>query len=199
MRYRLVKALLCLVFVAVGQAGVAQAPSNPGLTKPGLTKPNLSLEKPPMLQRDVSALPAQVAAMRERILEAARSGDPEKLRIAIERNETPPVLIRGRKGDGVAILKDKSFDKEGREILARLISVLEGPFLRLNPGKPQEMFVWPAYAGLMWERLSPEEWVELYRLVPAPIIKDSLDNRIYKGDRIGIGADGTWHYFLSGE
>lgn len=189
-----IRTLSLLAMMFLSQDGLAQTPPKPSSNKPvGIA------EKPLQLQRDASNLPTQVAAMRERILEAARSGDPEKLRIAIERNETPPVLIRGRKGDGVALLKDKSFDKEGREVLARLITLLDGPYLRLNPGKPQETFLWPAYAGLMWDRLTPEEWVELYRLVPASIIKDSLDSWKYKGDRIGIGADGTWHYFLSGE
>lgn len=149
--------------------------------------------------RDLDKLPPMVASMRERILDAARTGDPEKLRIALERNETPPVLVRGGKGDLIALLKSKSADAEGREVLARLVSLLEGPFARINPGQRQEMFVWPAAAEMMWDTLRPEEWVELYRVIPATVAKESLDRRKYIGDRLGLGPDGTWHYFLTGE
>ena len=150
-------------------------------------------------ERDPGKLPAPVAAMRERILEAARTGEPEKLRIALERNETPPVLVRGGKGDLVALLKSKSADAEGREILARLVNLLEGPFARIHPGGRQEMYVWPAAAEMMWETMKPEEWLELYRVIPASVVKESLDRRKYIGDRLGLGPDGTWHYFLTGE
>lgn len=137
--------------------------------------------------------------MRERILDAARAGDLDKLRIPLERNETPPVLLRGGKGDLIELLRNKSFDKEGREAMARLVNALEAPYARINAGKPQEMFVWPAFAEMMWDSLKPEEWVALYRVVPAGVIKESLEKRKYLGDRIGIGPDGTWHYFLTGE
>lgn len=152
----------------------------------------------PALERDLSPLPPLVAAMRERILEAARSGDPERMRIAIERNETPPVLLRGRRGDAVALLKEKSADPDGRDILARLIGVLEAPHARLHPGRPQEMFVWPGHAERDLAALTPEEIVELLRAVPYAVLRDSLDKKAYQGDRIGIGPDGTWHYFITG-
>src|SRR5947209_3464165 len=42
--------------------------------------------------RDLSRLPPRAARMRERILEAARSGDPGKLLIVMQSNETLPVF-----------------------------------------------------------------------------------------------------------
>jgi hypothetical protein len=150
-------------------------------------------------ETDLEKLPPRVADMRERILDAARSGDPEKLRTPLERNETPPVLQRGGKGDLVALLRGKSADAEGREAMARLVNLLEAPFARIEAGKPQEMYVWPAFAAMMWETLTPQEWVALYRVVPAAVIRDSLEKRRYLGDRLGLGPDGTWHYFLTGE
>lgn len=153
----------------------------------------------PIAESDLSQLPPRVAAMRERILDAARTGEIERLRIALERNETRPVLARGGKGDLVEQLRGKSFDREGREVLARLVNLLEGPFIRIEAGRPQEMYVWPAFAERMWDGLSPPEWVSLYRLAPAPVIRDSLEKKKYLGDRLGIGPDGTWHYFLTGE
>ena len=137
--------------------------------------------------------------MRERILEAARTGDPEKMRIALERNETPPVIVRGGKGDLVALLKSKSADPDGREVLARLANLLEAPFVRIHPGQRQEMYVWPAQAEMMWAAMKPEDWVSLYRVIPAPTVQASLEKQKYLGDRLGLGPDGTWHYFLTGE
>ncbi|MET0605771.1 MAG: hypothetical protein ABWZ80_04900 [Beijerinckiaceae bacterium] len=150
-------------------------------------------------ESDLAKLPSRVAEMRGRILDAAKSGDIEKLRIALERNETPPAIVRGGKGDLVEQLRGKSFDRDGRDVMARLVNLLDAPYAHINPGKPQEMYVWPAFAEMMWEQLGPSDWVSLYRVVPANVIKESLERRRYLGDRIGLGADGTWHYFLTGE
>jgi hypothetical protein len=178
---------------ALGAALAAAAAREAGAQPARPATPSVTAET------DMAKLPPRVAAMRERILEAARSGDVEKLRIALERNETPPVLARGGKGDLVEQLRGKSFDREGREAMARLVNLLEAPYARVNAGKQQEMFVWPAYAEMMWDQLRPEEWIGLYRVVPANVIKESLEQRRYRGDRIGVGPDGTWHYFLTGE
>ncbi|WP_342360074.1 hypothetical protein [Terrarubrum flagellatum] len=186
--------LATLFFVASGGARAQPARTAP---PPPPAKP--TAPQSVIAESDVAKLPPRVADMRERILDAAKSGDIEKLRIPLERNETPPVLARGGKGDLIALLRGKSFDAEGREAMARLINLMEAPYARINPGKPQEMFVWPAYAEMMWDQLKPEDWIGLYRVIPAGVIKESLEKRRYVGDRIGIGPDGTWHYFLTGE
>ncbi|MBN9062785.1 MAG: hypothetical protein J0H41_10130 [Rhizobiales bacterium] len=179
-------------------AGRQSALAQPARTAPAA--PAKPAARPSVIaESDASKLPPRVADMRERILDAARSGDIEKLRIPLERNETPPVLQRGGKGDLIALLRGKSFDPEGREAMARLVNLLEAPYARIEAGRPQEMYVWPAYAEMMWESLSPEDWVSLYRVVPAGVIKESLEKRKYLGDRVGVGPDGTWHYFLTGE
>ena len=46
---------------------------------------------------DMAALPARVAALRLKILEAANSGDIERLRTPVEWNEVPPLFQRGLK------------------------------------------------------------------------------------------------------
>lgn len=197
-----------VLFVALLSAGAAlaqssvpsrQAPKPPEPAKTAPTTPAPSAPQRPAIERDPSILPDRVAAMRERIIEAAKSGDPEKLRIAIERNEVPPVMVRGAKGDGVKLLTGKSGDPEGREVLARLLDILDAPFVHIETGKPQEMYVWPAFAELPLDSLTPEETVELYRVAPLTVVKESREKKKYLGDRIGIGPDGTWHYFLSGE
>ncbi|MGL5733720.1 MAG: hypothetical protein ACRCYS_02545 [Beijerinckiaceae bacterium] len=191
--------LRLLSLIPVAWAALVPMPllAQPARTAP--PAPAVATPGGPKAQHDPSTLPHLVAAMRERILDAARTGDPEKLRIALERNETPPVLVRGGKGDLITLLKSKSSDAEGREVLARLVNLLEGPFARIEAGRRQEMYVWPAYAEMMWETLKPEDWVQLYRAVPAATVRESLERRKYLGDRLGLGPDGTWHYFLNGE
>ncbi len=187
--------------IATG-ALIGLAPS-PLFAQPARTAPSPPAPRPAapavVAESDISKLPPRVADMRERILEAAKSGDLEKLRIPLERNETPPVIVRGGKGDLIELLRGKSFDREAREIMARLVNLLEAPHARINAGRPQEMYVWPAYAEMMWDQLTPEHWIGLYRVIPANVIKESLEKRRYLGDRIGLGPDGTWHYFLTGE
>ena len=73
---------------------------------------------------DPSALPPRVAALRLKILEAAGSGDIERLRAPVEWNEIPPLFERGlKKGPGfdpLDALKARSFDRQGAEMLAIL-------------------------------------------------------------------------------
>jgi len=180
-------AILCLV-LPLGLNALAQtrqaAPPSP--------------TKPPELSRDIDALPAGVQRMRARILEAARSGEVGALLSVIESNEMPPVFVRGPRLDPIAYLKARDAD-EGRETLALLVSLLQSPYARIQVGTPQEMFVWPGLSALDPRALTPEQKVDLYRLVSAAAFRESLARGRYLHHRLGIGPDGTWHYFLAGD
>ena len=68
--------------------------------------------------RDLAALPAQVAAIREKILAACDKGELEALRIPIDWNETRPLFERGVKKhpagtDPIEVLRSLSFDRKG--------------------------------------------------------------------------------------
>ena len=74
---------------------------------------------PPEIQRDLARLPQPVRRRRELILEAAMSGEIEKLRDLVGIGETATTLsIGGLEGDPIDFLKEASGDQDGYEILA---------------------------------------------------------------------------------
>jgi hypothetical protein len=126
------------------------------------------------------------------------------MRSAIERNEMPPVFARGQKAPTVSddllrILRERSADGAGRQQLAEIISMLALGYARINAGNAQEMFVWPYLAALDPKALTPEQEVDAYRLVRPQDLKDWRDRGRWLGPRLGIGPDGTWHYYVTGE
>ncbi len=59
----------------------------------------------PEVLYDVSKLPVPVARLRQQIIDAAATGDPEKLRPIIEAIDPPPQLSFDEIGDPIAFLK----------------------------------------------------------------------------------------------
>lgn len=156
---------------------------------PGQTQPEIG--------RGSDGLPAEVARMRDDIMEAARTGDIEAMRPVLESNELSPLVSGKHVDDIVAYWRKVSGDGEGREILAALGETLEAGHVRLNPGKPDEIYVWPYFAAVPLETLSPAQKVELFRLAPAAAVRSAEGKYLWY--RLGIGADGTWHYFVREE
>jgi len=155
---------------------------------------------------DLGALPSRVRAMRTKILEAVESGDIENLRAPIEWNETPPIF--GRAGDrnslrvrtfagAIEALKAHSFDGEGRETLRLLAAIFEQPYAKVTRG-PVVTFVWPAFAVRQAPGPSPELRLAMYRCARFANLNLRNDIGLPIMERVGIGADGTWHYFYSG-
>ena len=155
---------------------------------------------------DLARLPARVAAMRAKILEAVASGDIENLRAPLEWNETPPVL--GRAGDldwrrarsfaeAIEALKARSFDGEGRETLALLAAIFEQPYAKVTRG-PVVTYVWPAFAVRQAPNPPPETRLAMLRCVRFANLALHNDIGLPIIERLGIGADGVWHYFYSG-
>jgi hypothetical protein len=183
-------------FVALAQGSRPPAPAPDRL----LTRSST----PPEISRDLDRLPAQVRAMRTAIIEAARSGDLERMRSAIERNEMPPVFARGQRAPTVSedllrIVRERSGDGLGRQVMAEIITLFALGYARINIGDRQEMFVWPYLAALDPRLLDAEQEVELYRFARPDQLKEWREKGRYLGPRLGIGPDGTWHYFVTGE
>ena len=145
---------------------------------------------------DVASLPQGVQRLRARILEAARRRDVEDLRVPLGWNEVPPLFGRGQKAeaDPIAVLKDRSFDRRGAEMLAILEAVLTSAFVRTVQG-PTISFLWPVFpvvpevAPLPGQRLAP------WRCVRFADLRATAPGGGPLVHRTSIGEDGTWHYF----
>ena len=179
------------------QTETIQPPAAPGAPQaPAVaTEPSVPAE----IITDLSRLPVPVARMRERILEAARSGDLEKLLLVMQSNETLPVFSFGDEKDPIAFWKANFPDSDGIEILATLIQILETGFVHVARGTPQDMYVWPYFAQTPLKDLSREQKVELFRIVTGSDYKEMTAFGAYSFYRVGIAPDGVWHYFVAGE
>ncbi len=146
--------------------------------------------------RDISLLPPQVVKMRTAILSAAASGEIENLRVPIEMNELPPMLANEKVADPMAYWKKISGDGEGREVMAILIQLFRTGFARKAGGTDDEMYVWPYFAEMPLDKLTPAQEVELLTLVPPARLKAMREKGRYDYFRLAIAHDGTWHVFM---
>lgn len=153
----------------------------------------------PMINYGDHALPKPVQRIRAQMLEAATSGDIERLRPVLEANEVMPTLAFDSFDDPIAFLKESSGDPEGRELLAILTEVLEAGWVHVDVGTPQEMYVWPYFARYPLDKLDARQMVELFRIVTAGDLEDMKSYGTYIFYRVGIAPDGTWHYFVAGD
>ncbi|MBX3519279.1 MAG: hypothetical protein KF835_04595 [Xanthobacteraceae bacterium] len=147
--------------------------------------------------RDLSRLPEPVRKKREEILAAARSGDIAKVSALIKENGTT-ISFTGE-SDAAEFWKKTFPDSEGLEALATLVEILEMPFVQIDKGTPQEMFVWPYFHALQLDKLTPEQRVELFRLVTAYDFREMQKFGSYNFFRAGIAPDGSWRFFVAGD
>jgi hypothetical protein len=148
--------------------------------------------------RNNAELPAPVAKMRMEILKAAASGDIEQMRIPVDLNEIPPMVAKGKTGNLVAHWKSVSGDGQGREIMAELIKLFRTGFVRKPQKSGGTLYVWPYFAEMPLNELTPAQEVELLTLISPARMKEMRARGQYDGYRIGISQDGVWHFFLSG-
>jgi hypothetical protein len=151
----------------------------------------------PVVFYDPDMLPTPVRRLREQIIEAAATGDPEKLRPIFDAQDRPPDLGPTDVDDPIAWLVSLSGDAEGREILAIIIEVLEAGFVHVDVGTPDEMYLWPYFARYPVDELTPPQLVELFKLVYAGDYEDMIAYGFYTSFRAGISPDGTWRYFFT--
>ncbi len=154
---------------------------------------------PAEIIRDLSRLPEPVRKKREEILAAARTGELEKVAAIMKAQATPPVFTFGGDIDPIAFWRTAFPESDGVEVLSTLIEVLEMPFVLLDKGNPNETFVWPYFHALALDKLTPEQRVELFRLVTAFDYKEMQKFGSYNFFRAGITPDGTWQFFVGGD
>lgn len=194
---RLVKAMIALLPLVLPVPAFAQAATEPEAQ----TTPATETAARPEVLYDPGLLPEPVRQMRERILEAALSGEPEKLRVAIQSNEMPPAFsfVEEGQSDPIEALKAETGDGSGVELMAILAEVLEAGYVHVDKGTPQEMYVWPYFAQYPLDALTPSQTLELYRIVTAFEVKEMREFGAYNFYRVGIGPDGVWHFFVAGD
>lgn len=149
---------------------------------------------------DVSQLPAPVAAIRAKILAACETGDVEALRIPIDWNEVRPLFARAgafKAGtDPIDILKALSFDRKGRETLALIRAVFVHPYVVVTRG-PVTLYEWPAFARYAVTPTTTGETRAIWSCVRfSDLMRSNAEGRP-RPMRLGIAADGVWHYFWS--
>jgi hypothetical protein len=147
---------------------------------------------------DPARLPSAVADMRGRILKAARSGDLQKLVALMQASGGMPMFSHTQRQDPVAIWKEAFPDSDGVEVLSILAAILDAGAVRLEAGTPQELYLWPYFAPLRLQALTPAQKVDLFRVITGSDYKNMLELGRYTSYRLGIGPDGTWRYFVAG-
>jgi len=159
-------------------------------------------EKPAVLPKvhyGTEGLPKPVARLREQLLEAARTGDVERLKPILEASDPPPVFSYGEDAEPISHIKQASGDKEGREVLAIMIEILEAGWLKIDEGTEDELYVWPYFARYPLDSLTSAQKVELFKIVTAGDYQEMQQFGYYNFYRLGIAPDGRWRYFVAGD
>jgi hypothetical protein len=169
----------------------------PDGTDNAASDPNAPL---PDIQYDVSQLPEPVQRTRNLILEAAKTGDVEKLRPLLGTGgEQTQLSLGGIDGDPIAFLKEASGDDEGQEILAIMEEVLSSGYAHMEAGTANDFYVWPYFFAMPVDRLTPSQRVELFKIITAGDYEDMKTYGAYVFYRLGIKPDGKWSFFIAGD
>ena len=137
--------------------------------------------------------------MRELILNAARSGDIERLRPLIGVGDRQTQLAFDElDSDPIEFLKAASGDPDGYEILGILVEVLEAGFVKVE--EPEgTLYVWPYFFAYPIKDLTPRQKVELFGILTGGDWEDMQEFGAYIFYRLAITPDGQWTFFLSGD
>jgi hypothetical protein len=156
--------------------------------------------KPVEVIHDISKAPEPVRKMRQQIVEAAASGDLERLRPLMGAGaEQTQVTVGEPTDDPIGTLKDLSGDPDGDEILAIMLDIVSTGFVHVGQGTAEDMYVWPYFAEKDLKSLTPPERVELLRIVTAGDLSDMQEFGGYNFYRLGITPDGKWKFFTAGD
>ncbi|POO53079.1 hypothetical protein [Agrobacterium rosae] len=151
------------------------------------------------IEHDISKAPEPVRRLRQLIIDAASTGDIEKLRPLVNTGPSQARVDGDNGNDPIAALKSFSGDPDGLEVLAIIIDLLSTGYARVDAGTPDEMYVFPYFAGKSLTTLTPPEKVELLRIITAGDLADMQEYGNYSFYRIGISPDGQWKFFSAGD
>ena len=144
-------------------------------------------------------LPQAVLNTRNNLLLAARSGELEKLKPILDASSVKPIVSFGGDEDPIEYWRKSSIDGTGRDILAEMIKVFSSGFVHVNAGTKDALYIWPYHFVYPLDKLSGEQEVELYLLVPAEYRQDMEDAGGYIGFRAGIDPEGSLIFFVAGD
>ena len=182
-------------------AGEGEASEPPAPDEQDAVEAELSPEEPALTpQADLDALPEPVRRMRRLLIEAASAGDLAAVARLAGTGENMTELSLAPEGeDAETLLREQSGDEEGYEVLAILLEILEAPYVVIDEGTDEALYLWPWFAGVPLDTLTPAEQVAVYRLMTAGDFQQSLEFGTYVFFRTGIAADGTWAFFVAGD
>lgn len=149
---------------------------------------------------DPAALPEPVRKLREKIIEAATAGDPERLRPLIGTGKERTQIPSGDEDeDPIEALKAISGDADGLEVLAIILDLISTGYAHVDAGEPDEVFVWPYFAQKDIQSLTAPEKVELLRIVTAGDLMGMQEYGSYNFFQIGLTPDGRWKFLTAGD
>lgn len=152
-----------------------------------------------VVYRDLGVLPEAVAATRDALMAAAATGDVDALKSVLDAQDELPVLSFGGAEDPIEYLRAASNDGEGRELLGIMLELLEAPFAVIAQGTADEMYVWPYFAAIPLDNLTPPQLVELYKLISHYDFEEMQHLGGWYFYRVGIASNGEWAYFVAGD
>lgn len=154
----------------------------------------------PSIEYDIEKLPAPVKMMRQKIIDAAKTGDVNNLKPLLGTSGDPTQLsVSDNVKDPITYLKQLSGDGDGLEIMAIMIDLLNSGYAHLDQGDDEEIYIWPYFVALPIDKLSKPQLVELFQIMTAGDLEEMKEIGTYSFFRIGITPDGTWRFFITGD
>lgn len=154
----------------------------------------------PVIASDLSALPEPVQAIRLSLIAAARSGNIENLRPIFETQETQPVVSFGMPPDPVRYLRQASEDRDGAQILAVLLDLLDAPYAYFPNEGETVHYVWPYLSALTtFADLTPAQQVDAYRILTDAQVKELKVMDAWYYWRVVISETGDVTAFVAGD
>lgn len=147
-------------------------------------------------QQPQGDLPAEVAAMRTEILDAASSCDFDRLGDLAVANGTAYSFGGGSDPGG----SWRDAEANGQKPLLTMVQLLNLPPVAFDVGEGNVFYVWPAvYALPNWSDATNAQRQELTDIFGADELVASDAFGSYIGYRLGITTDGRWTFFIAGD
>jgi hypothetical protein len=119
------------------------------------------------------------------------SGTNKDVEVLRDVSTLPPQVARMR-----GAILGAAATGEVREVMAVLIQLFRTGFVRKGAGTENELYVWPYFAEMPLNALTPAQEVELLTLVTPARMKEMRQKGTYDHFRLTIARDGTWHSFM---